>query len=151
MQEVGRISVSGAVEGDYLIRQSDANGILEIVPAPDEGLPTVVSLTQTCSACPSQWEGQLNDGRWLYARYRWGHLSVGLGGSLDEAVGARGPEALYEASCGDGLDGCMDTGELRRHLLGLLHLPDDLQVQGEPDWTTPRSLDWLVGWKGEGE
>lgn len=33
-------------------------------------------LTQTCGACPSQWEGELEDGRMLYIRYRWGYLSI---------------------------------------------------------------------------
>ena len=40
----------------------------------------VISLKRTCGACPSQWDGvvQLPDGatRKLYARFRWGDLSV---------------------------------------------------------------------------
>jgi hypothetical protein len=51
---------------------------------------TLVQLKQTCSACPAQWEGQLEDGRKLYARYRWGHLSVGVADTLDEAVMCHG-------------------------------------------------------------
>lgn len=137
------MTVCGAVEGEYLIRDSRSNGILEIVPVPDDRLPTVVSLEQTCSACPSQWEGQLDDGRWLYARYRGGFLSIRLGDSLDEAISAYGPDALYESQCGDGLDGFMETDELRRHLAGLLHFPEDLEVTGEPDWSAPIDTDWL--------
>lgn len=143
MQELSRVTVSGAVEGDYLIRESHGNGILEIVPVPDDGLPTVASLEQTCSACPSQWEGQLDDGRWMYARYRGGYLSIRLGDSLDEAISARGPDALFESQCGDCLDGFMETDELRRHLVGLLHFPEDLKVAGEPDWSAPLDTSWL--------
>jgi hypothetical protein len=36
----------------------------------------IASIRQTCSASPSQWEGNLKDGRMLYIRYRWGHLSI---------------------------------------------------------------------------
>lgn len=38
------------------------------------GLPVVTSLKKTCTACPSQWDGTLDDGRVLYARYRWGYV-----------------------------------------------------------------------------
>lgn len=134
MREMSRVSLSGAVEGDYLIRESHGNGILELVPVPDGGVPAVVSLHQTCPACPSQWEGRLDDDRWLYARYRGGYLRVGLGATLDDAIDAHGPDALYEWHGGDCLDGLMETAELRDHLAGLLHFQDDLQVEGEPDW-----------------
>lgn len=35
-------------------------------------------LTQTCIACPSQWDGETDDGRPVYIRYRhgYGHLEV---------------------------------------------------------------------------
>jgi len=36
----------------------------------------LVKLEKTCLACPSQWEGQINDGRWIYIRYRWGDLII---------------------------------------------------------------------------
>jgi len=41
-------------------------------------LPKVVSIEQTCGACPSQWEGRLDDGRGLYVRYRYGKLKIAL-------------------------------------------------------------------------
>jgi len=47
------------------------------------------SLIQTCRAAPSQWEGQLEDGRVVYIRYRWGSLQVGIGEDLDEAISTR--------------------------------------------------------------
>ena len=34
----------------------------------------IVELTQTCYACPSQWEGTTSEGRYLYIRYQVSHL-----------------------------------------------------------------------------
>lgn len=71
--------------------------------------PKMVALTETCVACPSQWEGTLEDGRAVYARYRHGKLSVGVGDDIDQAVlNGRSDEALFAYSVGDGLDGFMD-------------------------------------------
>lgn len=75
----------------------------------------VIEIQQTCGACPSQWEGRLLDGRYFYARYRWGHLAVTAGASVDDAVGAywtENPDVIYEGVHGDGLDGCMGTAEM---------------------------------------
>lgn len=36
----------------------------------------VVQLIRTCFACPSQWEGKLENGDNLYVRYRWGRLRI---------------------------------------------------------------------------
>ena len=36
----------------------------------------VKSITNTCSMCPSQWEGITLDGKKVYVRYRWGYLRV---------------------------------------------------------------------------
>jgi len=38
----------------------------------------VVSFERTCTACPSQWEGKLHDGRMFYVRERHGQLSVNV-------------------------------------------------------------------------
>jgi hypothetical protein len=69
----------------------------------------LVELTQTCYACPSQWEGKLEDGRFVYVRYRWGCLQVGIEDSLTEAI--RHTEYLdYEGP--DGLHGLMSTEKM---------------------------------------
>jgi hypothetical protein len=73
----------------------------------------VVSLTQTCESCPSQWEGALKDGRALYIRYRWGRLSFGVGADIEEAVDACGE--FYEP-IGDGYDGYISPGEMTYRL-----------------------------------
>ena len=90
-------------------------------------VPTVRTLKKTCLACPSQWEGALDDGRAVYARFRHGHLSVGIGETVEGAVdNAMSDQAVYEGEIGDGLDGFMDLEELKAHLHGLIEFPADL-------------------------
>lgn len=48
--------------------------------------PKVQTLKLTCEAYPSQWEGQLQDGRFVYIRYRYGVLRMGIGVTEDEAA-----------------------------------------------------------------
>jgi hypothetical protein len=67
------------------------------------------TITQTCEACPSQWEGELVDGRFFYARYRWGYLSVRVSDSKENIY--NGKEIVGE-SIGNGLDGLMTTSEM---------------------------------------
>ena len=89
-------------------------------------VPTVRSLKKTCLACPSQWEGALDDGRAVYARFRHGHLSVGIGETVARAVdNAMSDQALCEGEIGDALDGFMGFEELKAHLRGLIEFPAD--------------------------
>ena len=93
-------------------------------------MPKLLALTKTCIACPSQWEGTLEDDRTIYARYRYGELSVGVGNDINEAVrNGMSDQALYADYVGDGLDGFMDVQELKVHLHGLLEFPADLIVE----------------------
>jgi hypothetical protein len=62
----------------------------------------VRTLTKTCGACPAQWEGETFDGKRVYARYRWGHLSV----SVDN-------ETVFSEQLGDGYDGTLSLESLR--------------------------------------
>lgn len=94
--------------------------------------PKVAALTNTCIACPAQWEGNLEDGRTVYVRYRYGGLSVGIGKDIDEAIrNGMSDQALYANDVGDGLDGFMDFEEMKAHLHGLLEFPADLAVEKE--------------------
>lgn len=98
-----------------------------IAPAQPDGLPQLVALKKTCTACPSQWEGELDDGRAVYARYRHGELSVGVGGDIEEAIhNSRTDQALHADYVGNCFDGFMDLDELMVHLHGLLVFPADL-------------------------
>lgn len=92
----------------------------------------VAALKRTCLACPSQWEGTLEDGRAVYARYRHGELSIGVGDDIDEAVrNARSDVALYAEEIGDGLDGFMGFEELKVKLCGILEFPAGLVVEND--------------------
>lgn len=78
----------------------------------------VVVLRQTCEACPSQWEGTLEDGRALYVRYRYGFLSFRLSpGPTEDVYDAVRGEEVWGQQVGDGLDGDMDTETMKKHAL----------------------------------
>lgn len=62
-------------------------------------------IEQTCFACPSQWEGETEDGHDFYIRYRWGVLRLDIDGVTAESFGL-----------GDGLDGVLSTEDMLRHL-----------------------------------
>lgn len=137
MDRLARVRLSGDVQGDYVVLQRRSGGVLRIAPVESDGLPKLVALKKTCTACPSQWEGTLEDGRAVYARYRGGALSAGIGSDVDKAIdNSMSDQALYADYVGDGLDGFMDFEELRTHLYGLLEFPTDLVVENErePNW-----------------
>lgn len=46
----------------------------------------LLRLKKTCEACPSQWEGELEDGRFIYIRFRWGNLGFGIGETIKDAI-----------------------------------------------------------------
>jgi len=37
---------------------------------------TIRQIECTCSACPTQYEGILDNGKMFYFRFRWGELSI---------------------------------------------------------------------------
>lgn len=57
----------------------------------------IKEITQTCNACPSQWEGITMDGEEIYVRYRWGVLQIDLDG-----------ETVFQQGLGDSLDGYIE-------------------------------------------
>ncbi len=134
MDRLPRVKLSGALEGDYVVLLDRGGERLTIAPEQPDGLPKLVSLKRTTWACPTQWEGELEDGRTLYARCRHGELSVGIGAGPDAAV-ANGMSK--DALCHDLVEEApMSFEELRAHLHGLLELPEGLEAegQGEPSW-----------------
>jgi hypothetical protein len=82
----------------------------------------ISSVIQTCDRNPSQWEGLTDDGMHVYVRYRWGHLTIGSGKTLDEAVNNR--NNLFDKRLGDGLDGCLEYDKLREVTAGVIVWPD---------------------------
>lgn len=81
------------------------------LPEPDRAAynKLVTTHRRTCSACPTQYEGTLTDGRTFYFRYRSGRAELGFGDGLDAAVEDSwvSPSIGY----GDRLDGVADEDE----------------------------------------
>jgi hypothetical protein len=73
----------------------------------------VTEITKTCSACPSQWEGKIEDGRMFYARYRWGYLSLELSDKpTNDVYEAMDGSVLIGLQLGDEFDGVLSEDEL---------------------------------------
>lgn len=62
----------------------------------------VKSLTQTCGACPSQWEGQSEAGDDIYIRYRRGFLRIEVNG-----------KTILSGRIGDSLDGVLNEEDMK--------------------------------------
>lgn len=67
----------------------------------------IKTIQQTCLACPSQWDIMTDDGKYIYARFRWGYLSVKLNAFTNEE------ELLLDWEDEDDLNGIMDTSRLQ--------------------------------------
>jgi hypothetical protein len=128
VERLPRIKLSGDLKGDYVVLLEHDRGALRIAPEQRGELPKVVALKQTTWACPTQWEGTLEDGRTLFAHCRRGELSVGLGESVNDAIDNT---AADKALCFEYVeDGPTSFAELRAHLYGLLDFPEGLVVEG---------------------
>ncbi len=95
----------------------------------------VVSLRRTCPACPSQWEGLLDNDDYLYVRYRHGVFTAGHGDTIDAAVA--NTNCIYTADYGDSLDGYMTNITMMNKLkaAGLLFHPDvEKLLMAEEEW-----------------
>jgi hypothetical protein len=71
----------------------------------------IVKAVSTCGACPSQWDAWTDDGKYVYIRYRWGHLSISY-----EVLG----EPILEKNIGDEYGGVMSFEELVEHTKGVI-------------------------------
>ncbi len=85
----------------------------------------IINLVQTSVACPSQWEGGLEDGRTIYIRYQHGGLSVSVSheptDSINDAVMG---ENIYRKTISDDLDGFIEWEEVSQ-LTGLIYPPKE--------------------------
>jgi hypothetical protein len=83
----------------------------------------VKTIIQTCEACPSQWEGTLEDGRMFYARYRWGSLSIEVSkeptSDVFIAMEPEGELIYYRKAIGGAYDGVLDQSDLVDIMKGL--------------------------------
>lgn len=73
----------------------------------------------TCPAAPTQYEGQLEDGRYYFFHYRYGRASLGLGTSVQEAI--HDPHKVRR-TYGDSLDGHMTEARFEEIAAELLSL-----------------------------
>jgi hypothetical protein len=69
---------------------------------------------KTCQACPSQWEGETEDGKEIYVRYRHGHLTIDVGNPKVDYLYRN--TIIFEKQIGDNLDGVMTEEELKPYL-----------------------------------
>jgi hypothetical protein len=73
----------------------------------------VSEVRQTCQANPSQWEGLDGEGKTIYARYRWGRLSV-----------ERDESEVFSKQLGDELHGRLTFEELKHATSGHITWPE---------------------------
>jgi len=78
----------------------------------------IISIKRITEACPSQWKIKLLDGRMIYARYRWGTLSITISNRpTDKALEVvRNGRILFHERVGDDFDGWMSTEEMLKYL-----------------------------------
>ena len=62
----------------------------------------VKDIKQTCSSCPSQWEGHTINGNKVYIRYRYGFLSVEIAN-----------EQVFGKQLADGMDGVISWEKVK--------------------------------------
>jgi hypothetical protein len=75
----------------------------------------VKKIVETCSACPAQWEGSLDDGRAIYIRYRFGYLSIRVSPDpTDDIMKAVETEEVFGTDYGGVWDGCMDLATVSK-------------------------------------
>lgn len=88
----------------------------------------VTTVTQTCCASPNTFSGKTAEGDTIFARYRWGHLSIRLlpAGVDDGFEGSTG-KSILELDHGERLDGFIGYEELRRVTREVIQWPDEYQ------------------------
>jgi hypothetical protein len=83
----------------------------------DNKILKLTELNQTCSACPSQWEGKVEDGKMIYVRYRWGNLEICISSKpTDDVMDAVMENYLLYETIGGEFDGSMTFEELKPYL-----------------------------------
>jgi hypothetical protein len=94
----------------------------------------VKKIVNTCSACPSQWEGLTYDNRQIYFRYRWSCLTVRIGEKDDMSkFGAVRGNYVFELEYGNsGFDGSMDYETLKKLVAKKITLPNE--ESDKVDW-----------------
>lgn len=99
--------------------------------------PLIREQKRTCLACPEQYEGTLQDGRFFYFRYRFGTARLSVGLTQDNAIWAGSPYRRHHPQpayskyavleIGDDLQGIFDNNEQRDQVFAKLMQ----QIMGE--------------------
>lgn len=84
-------------------------------------------LTQTCEACPSQWEGYTEENEPVYIRFRWGYLSVRIGKVGQDIRGAVSGKEIFGKNISGGYDGVLSFEELKKRLEGKLDIEEEMK------------------------
>lgn len=89
----------------------------------------IIELVCTCPAVPSQWEGKLDDGNYIFIHYRYGKFTVGIGPDIKTAVENSICKAFMLKYIGGTLDGFMEYPEMLDLLIEKsISLADDVQI-----------------------
>lgn len=99
--------------------------------------PRIVSAVRTCRAWPTQYEGQLTDGRTWYLRYRHSCLWFGAGADITEAVRVACDELAVYREFGRNGGGYLEHAEVDELMPSLL---DELLGEGS---YSPDLVTWL--------
>lgn len=73
---------------------------------------TIVKIEMTCDGCPSQWEAETSDGKYVYMRYRWGGFTVSMADNEDK-IFTSDAIILFREQLGDALDGVLTDREMQ--------------------------------------
>lgn len=98
---------------------------------------TITIATIESRMCPTLIVGKTADGTTVYARYRWGHLSVRIDAREPAPHGgAAGAPILEKKIDPDGIDGCLSYHDLQDHTAETLVWPENPtptpRDEGEP-------------------
>lgn len=77
-------------------------------------------------ACPTIIVGETDDGCTIYARYRWGHLSVRIDPREDPPHGGAEGTWIYEGQIGGEYDGCLAYMTLIKETEHLIEWPVEI-------------------------
>ncbi|UTC28168.1 hypothetical protein GURKE_01370 [Brevundimonas phage vB_BpoS-Gurke] len=97
-------------------------------------------IVQTCTVCPSQWEGRLADGTYFYARYRGARIRIGLHpagreGAIDAGIN-KNPHVEHRRTSVHPLDGYMSWEEIEPFFIKALasYRPDAWRKDAKDIW-----------------
>ena len=95
---------------------------------------TVTLAQMECGMCPTIISGKTIEGWTIYARYRWGLLSVRID-PRDPApfCGAAGVWIMAKQIDPEGLDGWMEYDEIKQHTSEMVTWPDELSPRNHDE------------------